>query len=70
MQIEHQVNNDAMVVKFWNQLKTTEGPPGLTDKYVRREIEAVIRTHQYGTPFLLQRRRNLGACLFWARAKR
>jgi hypothetical protein len=62
--IEHQVNREQMVVKFWNQLKTVEGPPEFTDRYVRPAIEAVTATHQYGTPALLQRRKNLGACLF------
>jgi len=71
MQIEHQVNSDAMVVKFWNQLKAVAAPPlESTERYVRPAIMAVKKTHQYGTPALLQERRNLGACLFCARAKR
>lgn len=58
------------MVRFRNHAKTVAGPPLLTDRYVRPEMDAVMRTHQYGTPVLLQRRRNLGACPFWARAKR
>jgi hypothetical protein len=37
-----------------------------TDMKVINEMEAVIKTHQYGTPFLEHLRRNLGACLFCA----
>ena len=33
-------------------------------------MEQVTKTHQYGTPALLHLRRNLGACLFWARANK
>jgi hypothetical protein len=44
MEIEHQVKREAMVVKFWNQVKASAGPPERTDKYVRLAIDAVIPT--------------------------
>jgi hypothetical protein len=39
----HHVNNDAIVVRFWNHEKTLLAP-ALTLMYVSREIEAVAAT--------------------------
>lgn len=70
MQIELHVKRTAIVVKFWNQVNAVDGPPGATERYVRPAMDAVTKTHQYGTPELPHFRKNRGACLFWARAKR
>jgi hypothetical protein len=65
----HQVKSCAMVVRFMNQLKATFEDEE-RERNVRSEIEAVIATHQYGTPVREHFRRNRGACLIWATPKR
>lgn len=43
IQMETQVNNEAMVVRFWNQIKTVLAP-ALVDMNVRSPTDPVIKT--------------------------
>ena len=49
MHILIQVHRLAMVVRFWNHLKTVADPEEQL-RYVRSEIDAVIAMQKYGTP--------------------
>ena len=62
-----QVKRVEMVVKFWNHVKTLEAPADVLMN-VRRPIDQVTKTHQYGTPFLEHLSRTRGACPFCASA--
>ena len=64
IQIETQVKRVEMVVKFWNHSNALLEPAEPAERYVKPEMDAVMATHQYGTPALEQWSRNLGACLF------
>lgn len=64
-----QVKSVEIVVRFWNQVKTFEEPEDVLMN-VSRPIDHVIKTHQYGTPFLEHLSKNRGACLVWASANK
>src|SRR2546423_8059746 len=54
IQIETHVKRVEIVVKFWNHSNALLEPVEPAERYVKPEMDAVMATHQYGTPVFEQ----------------